>query len=442
MPIANGDHTNFDSLIEKLNNGDPGAFEEIYKRCCSSIAFLCQKFCDTKEDAEEVVQDTFLIAYKKAAELRGDTLLAYLRKIAIHECFRKRDKNSHRYEYIVRSDTPVEDQQELDESILPEEALQNKERQAELLRIIEQLPKNRREMVYLYYYADISIEEVARLYDCTANNVYQTLFAARSTIKSKLEGEDKKTTKVTAFVPIGALFLVEEQVFAASYVSAAAPSVVGTGITGTSMTTVAKSIKGYVITACAAAVCVVSVATLVALQPATENDVYETIYEAYIPTAEEPAADYMENIAEEAQSSEPAEERLAQAEDPGERVEPADEPEQAEDPEPSIEGEPDEPEPIPEPIDKTPEILAALAAATSRAETYNLINYYGFVFADQARRHSTSEQFRFYVLDAGSGDILIGMVTHEDGTGWNMKFQHFAGGKMPTDIIDLLRFMG
>ena len=437
MPIANGDHTNFDDLIEQLNNGDLSAFDEIYKRCSAPIAFLCQKFCDSKEDAEEVVQDTFVIAYKKATELRGDTLLAYLRKIAIHECFRKRDKNSQRYEYIVRSDMFVEDQQELDESLLPEEALENKERQDELLQIINQLPKNRREMVYLFYYADFSIEEIARLYDCTANNVYQTLFAARSTIRSQLGGEGKKTAKVTAFVPIGALFLAEEQVFAASYVSMAAPSVAGTGIAGTSLTTMAKSFNGYVITACAAAVCVVSVAAFVALQPAAEDYVYEPTYEVYVPVAEEAADDGMEDIVEEIPILEPAAEQLTQTEKPEEMPEPIENPEQAEEPEPTIDDEPDEPEPI----DRTPEILAALAAAINRTETYHLINYFGFVFADQTRRHSTGEQFRFYVLDAGSGDILIGTAAYEDGTDWRMRFAHFAGGKMPTDILDLLRFM-
>ena len=434
MSTVNGDYKDFDNLIEQLNNGDPGAFEEIYKRCSSSIAFLCQKFCDTKEDAEEVVQDTFVIAYKKAAELRGDTLLAYLRKIAVRECFRKRDKNTYRYEYLVYSDKPTEDHPELDESLLPEEALQNKERQDELFRIINELPKNRREMIYLYYYADINTEEIARLYDCTNSTVYNTLSAARSTIKSKLDGEDRKATKVTAFAPLGALFLVEEQVFAASYVSAAAPSIVGAVVAGA-----AKSTTGYIIATCVA-VCVASVAAFVALQPAEPDYVYEPTYEIYAPVTEEVAE---EDIIEEIQRPEPGEERPAQAERPEEMPEPADEPEQAEVPEPPVDAEPDEPEtePIPEPIDRTPEILAALAGATTYGDINNIIARYGFVRVTQVRSTTEQELYNFYALNEGSGEILVGVGIYEDSRPTHIRFEHFYNRQRPTLVIGLMDWM-
>ncbi|MCL2392645.1 MAG: sigma-70 family RNA polymerase sigma factor [Oscillospiraceae bacterium] len=435
MPIAYGDHKNFDDLIEQLNNGDQNAFDEIYKRCSATIAFLCQKFCDSKEDAEEVVQDTFVIAYKKAAELKGDTLLAYLRKIAIHECFRKRDKNNHRYEYIVRSDTLPEDHPELTESFLPEEALQNKERQDELLRIISQLPKNRREMVYLYYYADLSTEEIARLYDCTNTTVYTTLFAARSTIKSKLEGGDQKyASQTAAFVPLASLLFMEEQVFAASYVSIAAPSIVGADIVSKAALGAAKSTTGYIAAACAVAVCVASVAVYVASQSAVENDVYHPIYEAYVPAAEEPMEYNMEDIAEEAPPVQSEErEDIFQPEDTGE-------PTEEQEPESPIDGEADEPEPIPEPIDRTPEILAALAAAGTAGDVERIIRQYGFQLAT-SMQNPTEMLLRFYVANEGSGDVLIGIAAYEDGSRWHMRFAHFVGGQMPTDVLQLLRFM-
>ena len=65
----NGDNKGFHDLIEKLNSGDLSAFDEIYARSCKHIAFVCSKFCDNKEDVEEVLQDTYLIAFKKAGEL-------------------------------------------------------------------------------------------------------------------------------------------------------------------------------------------------------------------------------------------------------------------------------------------------------------------------------------------------------------------------------------
>ena len=434
MSMAYDDDKNFHNLIEQLNNGDPNAFEELYKRCSAPIAFLCQKFCDTKEDAEEVVQDTFVIAYKKAAELRGDTLLAYLRKIAIHECFRKRDKNNHRYEYLVHSEKTAEDYPELNESFLPEEALQNKERQDELLRIIGQLPKNRREMVYLYYYADISMDEIARLYDCTNATVRTTLFAARNTIKSKLEGaEQKYATQTAAFAPLGALFLVEEQVFAASYISMTAPSVVAADIAVKAALGAAKSTTGYIAAACAVVVCVASASLYFALQPEAEADVnepYQPVYEVYIPVIEEETDDRVEYTMEENVPQTGNAEEISEQEyieEPIPLVIEVVEPEPA-------------PELEPEPIDRTPEILAALAEANAAGDVTAIINYYDFRLVTHI--HLDMFLYRFYVVNEGSGDVLIGVAVHEDGTDWHMRFAHFVGGQMPTDILQLLRFMG
>jgi len=443
MSIAYGENKDFHSVIERLKNGDKNAFVEIYKKYSASIAFLCQKFCDSKEDAEEVVQDTFVIAYKKAADLRGDTLPAYLRKIAIHECFRKRNKGGYYYEYTMHSDKPTEDYPELNESFLPEEALQNKERQVELLRIINQLPKNRREMVYLYYYADLSTEEIARLYDCTNSTVRNTLSAARGTIKNKLAGKDKKTAvKAVVLLPLSALFFMEEEAFAANYISTAAPSVASANIAGEIAYTTAISTKGYVAAACVVAVCIVSAAVYIALQPAVE-EYNEPIYEVYIPATREMADGVMEDIVEEIQLLEPMEEHTSSV---------ITEPEQVEEVElipGSIEeavlgevvesGLVEEFESEPIHIDRTSEILEALAVAANVGDVEGIINYYGFRFATQI--HLDMLLYRFYVLNEGNGDILIGIAAYEDGTSWRMRFAHFAGGQMPTDILHLLRFM-
>ena len=482
MSITKVDDKDFHSLIEKLHNGDEKAFDEIYRRYCAPISFLCQKFCDNKEDAEEVTQDTFVIAFKKSANLRSDTLLAYLRKIAVHECFRKRDKNRLNHEYLVHSDSITDCQPELDESFLPEDALQNKELQAEFLRIINQLPKNRREMVYLYYYTGFNTEEIARLYDCTSSTVRNTLSAARSTIKSKLESTDKKyAVKGVVLTPLAAMFIMEEQVFAASYISSTVTSIAAADVAAKAA--IAKSGTGYIIAACMVVVCSISVAAYIALSPNVEENAptyeqytalpafepeppapapYEPAEEAeeepYTPyepqeytaqTYEPPTADVPQAPPQPAYVPQPvpeseAEEEPLYAADEVYEYTPAYEPPAEEPPEPqtieepTTEAEPYTPEPIPEPIDRTPEILAALAAASNADGVARIIGYYGFMFDTQIHLDML---YRFYVLDDGSGDILIGIETDADGTSWRMKFTHYPNGTMPSDILQLLRFM-
>ena len=452
------------NLIQQLNNNDPLAFEEIYKRCSGHVAFVCQKFCGSKEDAEEVVQDTFLIAFKKTGMLKSDTFMGYLRKIAIHESLRKRKGNLRLQKYVVSmDDEQTENMPELDTDFLPEQHLQDKENRAELLQIIKSLPQMQWEMIYMYYYADFRTEEIASLYNCSTSNVRKTLRNARSTIKSKLEGTGKKTAvKGMALLPLAALFFMEEEVFAASYVPTAAPSI-AVGVAG-------SSIKGYIIAASIVAVCAVSTVAYFALQPGLDDGVYqpyEPAYQAYTPALN--VAD-VEDAPEELQPPEAAEEAPEQAEMPEEipEAEPIQEPapyvvtepQQVEPPEPEptpemveapeemeqqeeVETEIPETEPEeepPPPIDRTPEILIALAAANAAAEVNRIIGYYGFMF-DRQMRTSTDELLRFYVTNEGSGDILIGTAAYEDNSQWRMSFEYFDNGTMPSDILQLFRFM-
>jgi len=97
-------------------------------------------------------------------------------------------------------------------------------------------------------------------------------------------------------------------------------------------------------------------------------------------------------------------------------------------------------EPPPIPIDRTTEILAALAIATTPEEVAKIIDYYGFLRSSQMRR-VTGEWFLFYVLDEGSGDILVGIAEHETDNSWHMKFEHYANGHKPSDILDLFYWM-
>ncbi|MCL2392894.1 MAG: hypothetical protein FWC66_09890, partial [Oscillospiraceae bacterium] len=278
----------------------------------------------------------------------------------------------------------------------------------------------------------------------------KTMYIARKTIKDKLEGTDqKKAAKGTAMASFAALFFLEEQAFAASYVSIAAPSIAGAGIAGKVATAAVTSTKGYVIAACVAAVCAATAAVYVVSQPAAPDYVYvQPTYEVYLPAAEALATvedmDDMEDIVEEGNLPELVEEAwLTESEAAWEQTEELQEMSEPELPEASAdENELDEPEsePVPEPIDRTPEILAALATARTAGDVNGIISRYGFVL-DTSIRDATEKLFRFYVLNDGSGDILIGTTIHEDGTGWRMRFAHFTGGRMPTDMLDLFRFM-
>lgn len=450
---------------------------------------MCRKFCNNYQDAEEAAQDTFLIAFKKSTDLKADTFIsymAYLRKIAIHESFRKRRADSRRQEHFIYTDKLPENYEELDENLLPTEALQNKERNAELMQIVESLPKMQYEMIYMYYFADFTVAEIAKLMDCTPHNVRQTLYVAKKSLKDKLKGKDKKKAVIaTVLVPLGTLFQLEEQVFAAAYTPAASFGGAGMAVAesvGAVATTTAKYTKICVMVAGALIIGVAATALYFALRPAVDYTVYGLYMPTYevrtphldeeadcetdntepyteeieTPTVDSPEQTELQEITEyelpedweqdEEPAQEPAQETaqetgLTVAEEPRELEPIQEEPTKPEENPPEAD-EPYalEPAPEPAPIDRTPEILAALAVAGTAGDVDGIISYYGFVFADQIRT-SAGEQIRFYVTNEGKGDILIGIASYEDGTGWRMRFEHYNDGQMPFNTLKLFQFM-
>jgi len=437
-------------VIAQLNNGDPLAFDELYTRCSAYIAFICQKFCYNKEDAEEVVQDTFLIAYKKANTLRAETLVAYLQKIAIHGCYRKRRGT----QLIPMPDATdyIANREETDADFLPEEYLHNQENRTELLHIIKALPRIQWETVYLNYYASCSVEEIARLQGCSLSNVYKNLRTARQSIKDHLEGKRKKKVFKGALpVSVGmaslaAFFVIEEQIFTTMYVSGAAPCWVVTGTATAAAGTVAASaaapVVGYIATACALVAVAVSAVVYyyIAFESVPEQVVASQATVQATTDPPTPASTPMPYISE-VQAPEPAPETEPPTEpetDPPTTAAPTTATPATVPPPPT---EPPTPAPtLPPPLpDRTAQILAALSQAHTGDAVAHILQYYGFTFDQYIR--GDGERFRFYVTHEGSGNIFVGNATCDNGIWQRMHHALFNNSAVPSDIIDLITFM-
>jgi len=483
------DNRDFNLLIEECKSGSQCAYNELYQRCSGYIAFVCSKIHDDKQDIEEIVQDTFLYVFGKVDELRGETLIALLRKVAINKCYSKhRSRKKHMYN--VGFDEGIDpDIIDLDPNFLPEVYLQNKEFQAEVMDMVNALPPRQRELIYLYYYADMKTEEIAALYNCPGVNIRKTLHVARNTLRNYLE-KRRETTDMQrmAGVSFVSALILEEVAFVSSYTAAGmtAATVAASNATASATatsTTVATSTStsGIIaVTVGIVATCVIAAAAVLAhtsvdempimtALPDVENitipEVYEEDKPEYIePLSTEPApretvppesivlpppttepevtlpppvaaettpyVPQVHNQVPEPEPNPPAEYVITYEPELPEVTE-----------EPEAPEEPTEPEPEPPVIDRTAEILAALASASNSDMLNNVLAYYGFNSTDQLR-DSTNLLFGFYILQINGGNILVGTSAYEDGTYWQMKFEYFIGySQVPAHTSDLIRWL-
>ena len=182
---------NLNEILQKAQKGDNDAFRFLYDKHWPSVLFVCEKLCKNPEDAKDIMQDTFFKAYQKMHQVQDvEKFKPWLITIATNEYYQQvRKKQVQTYE----DDEVLENIAEMDESFLPEIYVEKKESYKFLIDIIDGLPEKQREAVYLHYYADMTVAEIASSLRCSENSVTNALFKARRNIKIKLEEEEEKS---------------------------------------------------------------------------------------------------------------------------------------------------------------------------------------------------------------------------------------------------------
>ncbi len=74
-----------DLAIQRAKSGDLGALEQVYRAYESMVYSLARRMCRTPEDAEEVLQETFLEVCRSIKRFRGSapgSLTAWVKRIA------------------------------------------------------------------------------------------------------------------------------------------------------------------------------------------------------------------------------------------------------------------------------------------------------------------------------------------------------------------------
>jgi RNA polymerase sigma factor (sigma-70 family) len=173
-------------LIEQTLAGNQSAYADLVKRHQRFVFTLAMRFTKTREDAEEVAQDSFIKAYRNLQAFQGQskfttwlysivytTAMTFLRK-------RRLDTSSIDDE---NNFIQVENQNAGFENNMAE----NKSRSFYLNQAIEQLSADDATIITLFYKGEQSLEEIAVTLGIEPNNVKVKLFRARQRLKEKLE---------------------------------------------------------------------------------------------------------------------------------------------------------------------------------------------------------------------------------------------------------------
>ncbi len=172
-------------LVSQVLSGDRMAFKQLIKQHERLVAHMVARLIDHREDREELCQDVFLRVYEKLGEFNFQSKLStWVATIAY-----RHGVNHLRKKKIEISDIPEEESFTShfisDES--PEEKLEDKEMNALVLKLVDQLPPQYKTVLTLYHLDQMNYQEIENVTGMPEGTVKNYLFRARHLLKEKVK---------------------------------------------------------------------------------------------------------------------------------------------------------------------------------------------------------------------------------------------------------------
>ena len=180
-----------DFSLDALRSGDRAEFARLVDRYYEMIYRLAIKMVNNPQDAEDILQETFIKAYRHLEKFDGrSNLSTWLYRIATNEAlmFLRRQKPDMVSvdETLDTGEGEIKPVQIVDWGSLPEEGLMSAEAQVYLDKAVEKLSPSLRVVFVLRDIQNLSTRETAEILDISETAVKTRLSRARLQLREEL----------------------------------------------------------------------------------------------------------------------------------------------------------------------------------------------------------------------------------------------------------------
>ncbi|HCK11677.1 MAG: RNA polymerase subunit sigma-24 [Gemmatimonadetes bacterium] len=187
-----GDLTDMDILSE-VSAGKVDAYGKIVGRYHGRLYNFIYRFVGDRETAEDIVQETFLRAFRKRDEYRAIAnfstwLFTIAGNLAKSELRRRKRWRMISAERDEETDTGMELP---DESARPDKVAESSIADVQIQNAINSLPNNYRQVILLRDVEGMSYQEISEIVDCPVGTVKSRVNRARLKLQQKLKSEGR-----------------------------------------------------------------------------------------------------------------------------------------------------------------------------------------------------------------------------------------------------------
>ena len=173
------------TLVQSAQQGDMEAFRQLFDENKRRIFAIAYRYAKNKEDAEDILQDTFIKAYQALNSFHTDdntSFTSWLYRISINssiDLLRKHKKMRDNYFDNDKFDNLPSG----DAGSNPEHLTQLQDVRGKISRVLNKLTARQRMIFILRHYQHLSTQEIAEYMSCSQGSVKKQLFRAVSAIK-------------------------------------------------------------------------------------------------------------------------------------------------------------------------------------------------------------------------------------------------------------------
>ncbi|RMG36735.1 MAG: sigma-70 family RNA polymerase sigma factor [Planctomycetota bacterium] len=179
------------ALVAQAQQGDAAAFETLVRRYYQRLYRILAVQLGNEEDARDVVQETFLRAFRHLGTFRGDcSFYSWLYRIAqnaaVDSVRRRRRRRRTRSLEDLRETAGIETS-DGNPTAQPSHGLDTEERQRMVREAIAQLPEEFRTVLVLRELDGLNYEQIAEAIGHPVGTVRSRLHRARAQLKELLQ---------------------------------------------------------------------------------------------------------------------------------------------------------------------------------------------------------------------------------------------------------------
>lgn len=164
-------------LVERYLAGDSGSFELLYSKYYDKVLAIARGILMDPDEAADAVQEVFTLVYRHLNRFdRRSRFSTWLFRVAVNRSIQEARRNKHKSRNV-----------ELTEALAAEAPSDSDEMDPHVQAAMAELAPADRALLVLFYWEELSLQEIADSIGCNVNAAKTRLYRARERFREKYE---------------------------------------------------------------------------------------------------------------------------------------------------------------------------------------------------------------------------------------------------------------